>query len=443
MVSGDTIFALATAVGRAGIAVFRLSGPEAGNALLAMTGAIRVPEARKAIRYRMVSPDTDETLDDGMIIWFPGPKSLTGEDVAELHIHGGTATVDAIARALSALPGLRPAEPGEFTKRAFLGGKIDLTAAEALVDLVDAETEAQRRQAINQMGGGLFDRLEAWRATLIDILARTEACIDFPDEDLPVEPVELALAEVGLLADEVCDFLADSHRGERLRNGLKVAIIGAPNAGKSTLLNALSAREVAIVSDTAGTTRDVIEVHLDLAGWPVTLADTAGLREAGDMIENEGVRRALARAADADLRLIVFDGTKPPDAASIKQLTEFNAIAVLNKSDLGGFHPDLPEPVSAVRVSAKTGHCIEDLLLLIQKSAIAQLQGATAPLTRMRHRQALEECAECLARAQRAKRSELIVEDLRLAVRALGRVTGRVDVEEILDAVFGEFCIGK
>lgn len=448
-ISPETIFALASAPGRAGVAVIRISGPASGDVLRAICGFGDLPEPRRTIRCRMVDPADGTALDDGLAIRFAGPASFTGEDVAELHIHGGRATVGAVTSALARMPGLRLAEPGEFSKRAFLAGKIDLTEAEAIADLVDAGTDAQRRQALVQLGGGLADRLEAWRAGLIDILAHTEAWIDFPDEDLP-EDVELAArARISALEAEIRGFLDDNRRGERLRDGLQIAILGAPNAGKSSLLNAIAAREAAIVSATEGTTRDVIEVHLDLGGWPVTLADTAGLREAADDIEREGVRRALDRAGTADLRLVVFDGGRDPDAASMAQLSAGDSgavLAIVNKADLIEAPPADIAGVPTLALSAKTGTGLPDLLRRLEALAAEIMAGGEGvPLTRLRHRLALTDCADALARAaaEGAGDSELVAEDLRLAARALGRVTGRVDVEDLLDVIFNDFCIGK
>lgn len=464
--STDTIFALASAPGRAGVAVIRVSGPAAGEVLRAVCGFADLPEARRAIRCRMVDPASRSALDDGLAIWFAGPASFTGEDVAELHIHGGRATVEAVTTALAALPGLRLAEPGEFSKRAFLAGKIDLTEAEAIADLVDAGTDAQRRQALAQLGGGLADRLEAWRAELIDILAHTEAWIDFPDEDLPDDVEHAARARISALEGEIRAFLDDNRRGERLRDGLQIAILGAPNAGKSSLLNAIAARDAAIVSATEGTTRDVIEVHLDLGGWPVTIADTAGLRDAADEIEREGVRRALDRAGAADLRLVVFDASHAPDAASVAQLSEGAGgstggsvgavLAIANKADLVEAPlpaiAGMPEPiiggVPALAISAKTGDGLPELLRRLEgHAAEIMVGGEGVPLTRLRHRVALTDSAEALGRAAAVRGgagdSELVAEDLRLAARALGRVTGRVDVEDLLDVIFNDFCIGK
>ena len=444
--SADTIFALASAPGRAGVAVLRLSGPGAGEAVRGLAGRADLPPPRRAVRCRLADPDSGAALDDGLMIWFPGPASFTGEDVAELHIHGGRATVEAVAEALAARPGLRAAEPGEFSRRAFLAGKIDLTAAEAIADLVDADTDAQRRQALAQLRGGLSERMETWRAALVDTLAYSEAWIDFPDEDLPEEAAAGMRERIAGLAAEIRAFLDDNRRGERLRHGLQVAILGAPNVGKSSLLNAIAERDAAIVSETAGTTRDIIEVHLDLGGWPVTLADTAGLREAPadgqGGIEREGVRRALARADAADVRLVVFDAGAPPDPTSAALITE-GTVPVFNKTDLGGSVPAEVAGIPAHAVSARTGAGLPDLLRLLEGWAADILEGSGAPLTRQRHRQALADCADALGRAAAADAPELAAEELRVAARALGRVTGRVDVEDLLDVIFRDFCIGK
>lgn len=440
----DTIFAPATAPGRAGVAVIRLSGPAAGPVLGRLADFGEPPPPRRAARCLLRDPADGRILDDGLALWFPGPASFTGEDVAELHVHGGRATVEAVLEVLARQPGLRPAAPGEFSRRAFFAGKLDLAEAEGLADLVDAETESQRRQALRQLRGGLSERLEAWRTALIRVAGHVEAAIDFADEDVPADAADRAVGEIAELESTIRDFLRDSRRGERLRDGLHVAIVGAPNAGKSSLLNALAERDAAIVSETAGTTRDVIEVRLDLGGWPVVLADTAGLRRAASEVEEEGVRRARERARSADLRIVVFDGTRPPDPAGLELLGGGGALAVVNKTDLGGPAPPDVTGVPAVGVSALTGAGLAGLLRRVEdRAAEAMAVGEHAPLTRVRHRAALEECAEALERARRADGPELAAEDLRLAARALGRITGRVDVEDVLDAVFAEFCIGK
>ncbi|HEX7007237.1 MAG TPA: tRNA uridine-5-carboxymethylaminomethyl(34) synthesis GTPase MnmE [Alphaproteobacteria bacterium] len=440
----DTIIALASAPGRAAVAVVRVSGPGAGAALRSLTGR-ELPAARRATRRRLRDPATGDALDDALVLWFPAPASYTGEDVVEFQIHGGRAVLGGVIEALTALPGVRPAEPGEFTRRAFLNGRLDLTAAEAIDDLVAADTAAQRRQALRQGEGALAALYDGWRTRLIRALAHLEADIDFPEEGLPRTIQESVSQELGALAAEMAAHLDDSRRGERLRDGIEVAIVGAPNVGKSTLLNALARREAAIVSPVAGTTRDVIEVHLDLQGYPVTLADTAGLREAapeGDGIEAEGIRRALARARNADLKLAVFDAAREPDAATLA-LVDDATIVVVNKADLA------PPPTTLAGhktwgVSAREGLGVEGLLDKLTQDVVGRWQVGDAPvLTRSRHRHAVAEALTALRRSRAAALPELAAEDVRLAARALGRITGRIDVEDLLDVIFREFCIGK
>ncbi|MGE0658857.1 MAG: tRNA uridine-5-carboxymethylaminomethyl(34) synthesis GTPase MnmE [Reyranellaceae bacterium] len=440
MHSADTIFALATAPGKAGVAVLRLSGPRAGAALEALSGGA-LPAPRRASLRRLRNPGTGESIDRALVLWLPGPASFTGEDVAELHVHGGRAVIGALAEALAAMAGCRPAEPGEFSRRAFGNGRLDLTEAEAIADLVAAETAAQRRQALRQLDGALGALYEDWRQRLLRTLAHLEADIDFPDEDLPEETTPAALPALATLTEEIAAHLDDGARGERLRQGVQIAIVGPPNTGKSSLLNLLARRDVAIVSATAGTTRDVIEVHLDLGGWPVTLADTAGLREARDEIEREGVRRAEARARSADLRLIVLDAAAPDTPRQLHELTAPGDVVALNKIDLA---PAQALPEGRLAISVRTGQGIAELLHRLETRVAALLDGAGMPLTRQRHRQALQECLAALQRVQaQTALPELLAEDVRLAARALGRITGRVDVEDMLDIVFREFCIGK
>jgi tRNA modification GTPase len=441
----DTIFALATAPGRAGIAVLRVSGPAAGTALEALAG--QRPAPRRATRARFRDPRTGEAIDDGLMLLFPEPNSFTGEAVAELQVHGGRAVVAALLAALGALPGLRLAEPGEFTRRAFENGKLDLTAAEGLADLVAAETAAQRRQALRQLEGELGRLYEGWRGRLLRSLAQLEAEIDFPEEGLPQDLRQRVATEAATLRAEMARHLADGGRGERLREGVAVAIIGPPNAGKSSLMNALARRDVAITSASAGTTRDVIEVALDLGGYPVLLADTAGLREAADEVEAEGVRRARARAAAADLRLVLLDVTQPA-AAALTGLIDADAIVIANKIDLApgaaAGWADALGAGRALRLSVRTGVGMEALLERLEAEVARRFAPGAAPLvTRARHRRALEDCVAALDRFAGAGLPELAAEDLRAATRALGRITGRVDVEDMLDIVFREFCIGK
>lgn len=440
--SGGTIFALASAPGRAGIAVVRVSGPGARGAVEAL--GCPVPAPRRATRAR-VRDSVGALIDDGLLLWFPAPHSFTGEDVAELHIHGGRAVIAHLSETLAAMTGVRPAEPGEFTRRAFEHGKFDLTQAEALADLIDAETRAQQRQALRQMGGALKELYDDWRHRLVQALAHLEAVIDFPDEDLPPNVAARLWDEVADLRRDISAHLDDNHRGERTRDGVHVAIIGPPNAGKSSLLNALVRRDAAIVSDIPGTTRDVIEVHLDLGGYAVTIADTAGLRDAGDVIEDEGIRRAHKRAKEADLKIALFDGARYParDAAT-EALRDARTLAVVNKADLLSAPKPFDQNTGLHFISVKTNFGVAEFLAALEARVRDESDaGASAPLTRARHRVALEECRESLDRAKAAPLPELAAEDLRLAARALGRLTGRVDVDEILDVVFRDFCIGK
>lgn len=440
--NSDTIFAVASGGLAAGVAVIRVSGSLAEESLKQLAGT--VPPPRRATRATIA--DGGEIVDDGLVLWFPGPASFTGEDVAEFQVHGGKATVARVLSALGGIPGLRMAEPGEFTRRAFENGKLDLTAAEGLADMVAAETEAQRRQALRQMQGDLGRLYDGWRERLLTAQGHIEAAIDFSDQDLPEGVGAKVAATVAEIAAEIAAHLADGRRGERLRDGIHIAIVGAPNVGKSSLLNRLAQRDAAIVSATAGTTRDVVEVHMDLKGYPVTVADTAGLREAGDVIEAEGVSRARHWAAQADLKIAVFDAQDWPlvDPATL-ELVDERTIPVLNKIDLN----PLAEPMqvggrTAVTLSVATSQGFDALLNRLGAEVETRFGLLAAPSpTRERHRAALEACREALDRFTSAGSPELAAEDLRLAARALGRITGRVDVEEILDRIFAEFCIGK
>ncbi len=452
----DTIYAPATAAGRAGIAVIRISGPRAGAALEALT---RRPPARprQATRARFIDPGSGEAIDEGLVLWFPQPRSFTGEDVAELHLHGSRAVLSAVLAALAAIPGLRLAAAGEFTRRAFDAGKLDLAEVEGLADLIAAETEAQRRQALRQLSGELGRLTEAWRERVMRALAQVEAEIDFPDEDVPGGMIAALGPVLADIAAEIRNQLDDNRRGERLRDGLQVAIVGPPNAGKSSLLNRLARREAAIVSATAGTTRDVVEVQLDLAGYPVVVADTAGLRDlegTGDLnandsghdeIEREGMRRALARAQTADLKILVLDATQAGVDPAVRALADANTLVVANKIDAAPAAPEL-QGRHVWGVSAKTGAGLEAFMAELAREVMLRLGGAdtAAPaVTRARHREALADCVAALERARGGREAELIAEDLRLASRALGRITGRVAVEDVLDLIFREFCIGK
>jgi tRNA modification GTPase len=384
-----------------------------------------------------------EVLDQALVLWFPGPRSYTGEDTAELHLHGGAAVVAGVSEALARL-GCRPAERGEFTRRAFLHGRMDLTQAEAIADLISAETAAQRRQALRQADGALGQIYAGWTQRATRILAHQEAAIEFELDDLPTDVGARAAEEALRLADEVSRHLDDGGRGERLREGLSIAIIGAPNAGKSSLLNALVGRDAAIVSAQPGTTRDVVECRLDLGGIPAVLADTAGLRDTADEIEQEGVRRARHRAAEADLVLAVFPAAAEPDAETWRVAEALpDALLVVSKSDLGPA-PPMPAARVAIETSARTGAGLDALRATLVEAAARHAGVTDAPvLTRARHRAALTEALVCLREGVDAALPEIASEAYRGAVAAFGRLTGRVGVEDVLDLVFGDFCIGK
>ncbi len=466
-----TIFALASGHGPSAVAVLRISGPRAGAVLKALCGGL--PPARRASVRRLVDSRAG-VLDEALVLWFPAPNSFTGEDVAELHLHGGRATVAAMIRHLGRQKGLKPAEPGAFTRRAFDNGRLDLTQAEALADLVAAETEAQRRLALRDYGGASGQRAEFWRQRLIAMLSLVEASLDFSDEDLPEDLLAPLIPQILGLKDELLPYIDDEGRGERLRQGLRVALLGAPNAGKSSLLNRLARRDVAIVSPEAGTTRDAIEVPLDLGGWPLTLIDTAGLRDTRQSVEAEGIRRAEGQAASADLVVCLFDlsGERPFDERTARHASraEGPCLVVLNKCD--AVEPSRIARVTAlacdrfgsdpVILSARDGTGFDALESALQAAAARLLTGASEMiLTRARHRQALRLCCEALDRAGSALQSahaaadpegagsggmafpELVAEDLRLAAAQLGRITGRIDVEDVLDSLFSRFCIGK
>ena len=445
MTKDQTIFAPATAAGQAGVSVFRISGQDAGEVFARLCAPATPPAPRQAVLRDIRHPATQETIDRALVLFFPAPHSFTGEDVVELQTHGGRAVMLATLAALRALPDFRMAEPGEFTRRAFENGKMDLTEAEAIADLVHAETEAQRKQALRQMDGALGRLYEDWRERLTRSLAYMEAAIDFADEELPDDMIDKQTIELEELLNEIRAHLDDKHRGERVRAGFSIVLLGAPNAGKSSLLNALARRDAAIVSPTAGTTRDVIEVHLDINGYAVTLADTAGLRESADAIEGEGVRRAQARAAQADLKIVVLDSADPVFDETIQALIDADTILVANKSDLNP-RPNAPREGAGIPlpVSALTGAGLDTLLARLGEAIESRIGTSQAPpLTRERHRAALEECAEHLTRARHAAFADLRAEDVRMASRALGRITGRVDVEDLLDIIFKDFCIGK
>lgn len=440
-----TIFALSTALGRAALAVFRISGPAAGDVIDRMAGPR--PPARAAGLRIIRDPDTREALDQGLVLWFPAPRSETGEDLAELHVHGGRAVARAMLHAIGRVSGTRMAEPGEFARRAFENGKIDLTQAEAIADLVDAETEAQARQALRQAGGALAKLYEGWRTELIEALALMEAAIDFSDEgDVGDKTAREARVRVEALAEKIGRHLDDGRRGEILRDGFHVVIAGPPNVGKSSFLNAMVQREAAIVSEEAGTTRDVIEVRMDLGGLPVVLSDTAGIRETEGKIEREGIRRTIARARDADLMLWLMDATAPQQELPLDLAGPGpqKVLRVLNKIDLVA--SGARDERGWLRLSLQTGEGLGEATKAIEAEARAQIGATEAPvITQARHRQQLEACAQALADylGGALEETELRAEDLRRASTALGRITGRVDVEDVLDQIFGRFCIGK
>jgi tRNA modification GTPase len=451
----DTIFALSSGRPPAAIAVVRVSGPRARVALEKMTG--RVPEPRRAVLARVRDPATGDVIDEGLMLWFPGPNSETGEDIAELQVHGGRAVIAAVLSALGGLAGFRPAEAGEFTRRAFENGRMDLTAVEGLADLVAAETEAQRRQAFQHLKGLLGERAESWRQRLIEALALVEAGIDFSDEDdVPKDMMARALELIRPLADEIGR--AGAGQGERLREGLRVAIAGPPNAGKSTLFNRLARREAAIVSPFPGTTRDVLEVHLDLGGYPVTVLDTAGIRETSDPVEQEGVRRASEQARSADLVLWLVDAvaidpqTVPGLAHSIETPAGSALWFVVNKIDLAGedelqrVESGFGRELTVHLLSSATAAGVDELVNALAQFAERTFTPEPAIVTRQRQRAHLQETVVALRGAQQAAqdgREEIMAEQLRLATRALGKLLGRVDVEDILDVIFRDFCIGK
>lgn len=444
----DTIYAFATGAGRAGIGVVRVSGARALESLALFTDTRTRPTPRHAALLKLNNPKTDQVIDEAIVIYFQPPRSYTGEDVIEYHIHGGKAVRESLLEALSQCDGHRMAEAGEFTRRAFENGRMDLTQAEAVADLIHAETEAQKQLALSQMGGVLTNLYQGWAEQLTQALAYAEAQIDFSEEDLPEDEIKRFTTPVlSSVSREIEMHLNDGNRGERLRDGIKVAVIGAPNAGKSSLVNALAQRDVAIVSDMAGTTRDVLEVHLDLGGFPVILYDTAGLRpealspdNAQDRIEAEGIRRAMAIANDADFKLLLFDATEDkPDAATLN-LQDDKSILVANKTDQNARKPD-----GMLAVSAQTGAGLTDLIaLMTARVKDAFENNANVPsLTRSRHREALNQAVGAIHQALNGHSPDLIAEDIRIAVRALGRITGRIDVEDLLDIIFRDFCIGK
>ncbi len=427
----ETIFAQATALGRAGVSVIRVSGPQTFDIVEQIAGPL--PTARKAALRRIKDPD-GALIDEGLVLTFPGPNSFTGEDVAELHLHGSIAVVQAVLLLLGGMKNTRLAEPGEFTRRALENNRLDLTQVEGLADLIESETEAQRRQAINVLSGKLGDRVEVWRSNLIRAAALLEATIDFADEDVPVDVSPEVMELLSAVSGEIAKEIAGTAVAERIRTGFEVAIVGEPNVGKSTLLNALAGRDAAITSSVAGTTRDVIEVRMDLGGLPVTLLDTAGLRETDDEVESEGVSRAIDRARRADLRvfLVEQDGNLPLDA-------EAGDIRRVPKADLS------PGAVNAV--SGKSGEGLEQLIADIQ-SALAGRSAQAGLATHARHRLAMEQAQGYLEETEKLttlgpETYDIAAAELRFAIRSLETLVGRIDVENLLDEIFASFCLGK
>lgn len=454
-----TIFALATAPAKSGVAIIRISGPNAAPALAMLTGApCPAPNFAKYSVFK--NPATGEVIDKGLAIFFKAPHSFTGDDVVELHLHGSPAVIREILGVLSHVAGMYAAEPGEFTRTAFLNGKLDLMEAEGLADLINAETSMQRSQAMRQMSGELSGFYNDIRAKTISCLALLEAYIDFPDEEIPESVLIKWRETITSLRQSISSALSDNKRGERVRDGLSIVIVGAPNAGKSSLLNRLAGREAAIVSQHAGTTRDVIEVQMDIAGYPVVLMDTAGLRESSDEVEEEGISRARARAGQADIKLALFDGSKLPDMdAQTKELLDENTIVIISKSDavipaLSGDLKRIKTKFLAldprlrgddiVEISALTNQGIDKLLTVIEEKVRDSFaEGASSLITRARHRGLLQEAELLLSAAMEDKELELSCEELRRAALAIGKITGKIQVDDVLDVIFREFCIGK
>ena len=442
-----TIYALSSGPGISGVAVIRLSGQDTSKVIKLLTGK-EPPKPRVATLRKINKINTSELIDEGLILWFPGPESYTGEDMAEIQVHGSKAVVDALHSSLSDIENCRLAEPGEFTKLAFQNGKINLLKAESIADLISSETEIQRQQAIKIMNGKSSDQFNFLREKLLKILSHVEAKIDFPEEDLPNN----ILDEIKNSSDEVINkikkILNDQKVGERIREGFKIAILGPTNAGKSSLMNHLSNRDVAIVSEIAGTTRDVIETHLNIDGYPVIISDTAGIRDSQDEIEKKGIKLSLNRAEEADLKLVVIDAKSLDFTDVLKDLLHENAILVINKSDLleKDIDPEIKK-TNHVLISIKENKNIEELILKIKNNLKNKfLTSDDILITRERHRQHLQQCLDHLQNFNQKKEIEdfdKAAEDLRLATRHLGMIVGKVDVEEILGSVFNDFCIGK
>ena len=453
MTQSDTIYAPATLIGPAGLSVFRVSGAKAFDVLMLMTSLEKEEIVSHKARLQTLNhPSAQKKIDQALVLPFKAPNSFTGEDVVEFHLHGGNAVAQAFVDAVKSINGVRLAEPGEFTKRAFENGKIDLTQAEAVADLIHASTEAQRMIALDQLEGGLATLYKEWSLNLKNILAYIEADIDFSDEDVPDALSSVMRPKIAELITKIDNHLDDNNKGERLREGLRVAIIGAPNAGKSSLINKLAKRDVAIVNERAGTTRDVVEVSLNISGFPVILADTAGLRLTDDVIEEEGIKRAKGWAQSADLKIALFDSGQSPDDETISMLDD-HTILLSTKTDHSkphdkiGSYPPIPFCVN-------NEEDIKALLLQVEKFAksyfgydfeenVSRETNSLSMITRQRHRISVEEAKEHLERSLLAPTVDMMAEDIRLSIRALGKITGIVDVEDLLDVIFNDFCIGK
>jgi len=440
-----TIYALSSGPGISGVAVIRISGKETSEILKLLTKK-NLPKPREATIKKIIDPNSSELIDEGIILWFPGPESYTGEDMAELHTHGSKAVIDAIHKALEDTKKCRIAEPGEFTKIAFQNGKINLLKAESISDLISSETEIQRKQAINIMTGKSSKIYDDLRVRLIRALSNIEAKIDFPEEEIPKKIINEIKKNVDYVIEKIQKILNDQKVGERIREGFKIAIVGPTNAGKSSLLNHLSNRDVAIVSEIAGTTRDVIEVHLNINGYPVVLSDTAGIRKSKNEIEKKGIKLALKKAEEADLNLIVIEPKNLEFTGFLKDLIKPNSILVINKCDLKEvILTEQMKKIDHVIISVKNNTNLENLILKIKSKLKGKfIQTEEIIITRERHRQNLEQCLQNLVNFKNQKDDfDKAAEDLRLATRHLGMIVGKVDVEEILGSIFNDFCIGK
>jgi len=442
-----TIYALSSGSGISGIAVIRVSGKKTADVIKQITGE-GLPIPRMATLKKFNKNGSKELIDEGVIIWFPAPNSYTGEDLAEFHVHGSRAVINAMHATISKIKNCRLAEPGEFTKRAFQNGRLNLLKAESIADLISAETEIQRKQALKVMSGTSSAKFNSWRENILKILSHVEAKIDFPDEDLPKNIIKEIQKTSNNVLQEIKKTLDDQKVGERIREGFKIAIVGPPNSGKSSLLNYLSKRDVAIVSEIAGTTRDVIETHLNLDGYPVIVSDTAGIRNSKNEIEKKGIKIALKRAEDADLRLVIISAKNVDFTSVLKGLLTKNAILVVNKSDLIKRKLNKKfKKYEHVLISVKKDLNLNKLITKI-KSKLKNKFTATEDIliTRERHRQSLINCVKHLEKFQKKKSVQdfdKAAEDLRLATRHLGMIVGKVDVEELLDSIFNDFCIGK